>query len=225
MSWLFKQNCVSEALWTLGILNSHIWTCKFWEVVAKLWDECGTSLLWPSVPNISESLRALTLKHFQTCTAFLWDTLKHWGKWMISPRCPRCQDFLPGIFRLHVSYIFYFMMYLCTSKYIYCVCVCVCKYIMLFSCSVTSDSLWPHGLQHARLSCPSPFPKVSSNSCPLSQWCHPPILSSVVPFSCLQSFPASGSFLMSQLFSSGGQSLELQLQHQSFQWIIRINFL
>ena len=69
-----------------------------------------------------------------------------------------------------------------------------------------SDSLWPHGLQHARFPCPSPSPGVFSNSCPLSQWCHPTISSSVVPFSsCLQSFPASASFPISQLFSSGGQ--------------------
>ena len=74
--------------------------------------------------------------------------------------------------------------------------------------SVMSDSLWPHGLQHARLSCPSPTPGASSNSCSLSRWCHPTISSSVVPFSsCLQSCPASGSFQMSQLFTSGGQSI------------------
>ena len=71
-----------------------------------------------------------------------------------------------------------------------------------------SDSLWPHGLQHARLPCPSPTPGVYSNSCPLSRWCHPTISSSVVPFfSCRQSFPASGSFQMSQFFKSGGQSI------------------
>ena len=76
-----------------------------------------------------------------------------------------------------------------------------------FSCSVVSDALQPHELQHARPPCPSPTPGIYSNSCPLSQWCHPTILSSVIPFSsCLQSFPASGSFLMSQLFASGGQS-------------------
>ena len=77
-----------------------------------------------------------------------------------------------------------------------------------FSCSVTSDSLRPHGPQHARPPCPSPTPGVHPNSCPLSQWCHPAISSSVIPFSsCLQSFPASGSFLMSQLFASGGQRI------------------
>ena len=71
-----------------------------------------------------------------------------------------------------------------------------------------SDSLWPHGLQHARLSCPSPIPRAYSNSYPSSQWCHPTISSSVVPFSShLQTFPASGSFQMSQLFTSGGQSI------------------
>ena len=76
-----------------------------------------------------------------------------------------------------------------------------------FSCSVVSDSLWPHGLQHARIPCPSPTPRAYSNSCPSSCWCHPTISSSVIPFSCLQSFPASGSFPMSQFFTSGGQSI------------------
>ena len=71
-----------------------------------------------------------------------------------------------------------------------------------------SDSLQPRGLQHARPSCPSPTPRVYSNSCPLSRWCHPTISSSVISFSfCLQSFPASGSFQMSQLFTSDGQSI------------------
>ena len=74
--------------------------------------------------------------------------------------------------------------------------------------SVMSDSLRPHGLQHARPPCPSPTPRVYSNSCPLSWWCHPTISSSVVPFSShLQSFPASGSFQMSQFFTSDGQSI------------------
>ena len=77
-----------------------------------------------------------------------------------------------------------------------------------FSHSVMSDSLQPHGLQHARLPCPSSTPRAYSNSCPSSQWCHPTISSSVVPFSShLQSFPASGSFLVSQFFPSGGQSI------------------
>ena len=115
-------------------------------------------------------------------------------------------------------------------------------YSVQFSCSVESDSLLPHGLQHTRLPCPSPTPGACSNSCPLSWWCHPTISSSVVPISsCLQSFPASGSFQMSQFFTSGGQSirvfkwvssshqvakvLEFQLQHQSFQWIFRTDFL
>ena len=77
-----------------------------------------------------------------------------------------------------------------------------------FSCSVVPNSLWPHESQHARPPCPSPTPAVYSNSCTLSWWCHPTISSSVVPFSSrLQSFPASGSFQMSQLFTSGGQSI------------------
>ena len=76
-----------------------------------------------------------------------------------------------------------------------------------FSCSVMFNSLWPHGLQHARLPCPSPTPRAYSNSCPSSLWCHPTVSSSVVPFSsCLQFFPAPGFFPMSQFFTSGGQS-------------------
>ena len=76
-----------------------------------------------------------------------------------------------------------------------------------FSCSVMSNSLWPHEVQHARPPCPSPTPRVHPNPYPLSWWCHPTISSSVVPFSCPQSFLASGSFQMSQLFVSGGQSI------------------
>ena len=77
-----------------------------------------------------------------------------------------------------------------------------------FSRSVVSDSLGPHELQHSRPPCPSPTPGVYSYPCPLSQWCHPVISSSVVPSSaCPQSFPESGSFPMSQLFASGGQSI------------------
>ena len=70
-----------------------------------------------------------------------------------------------------------------------------------------SDFSQPHGLQHARLPCPSLSPRVCSNSCPLSQWCYPTVSSSVIPFSCLQSYPASGSFPVSQLFPSGSQSI------------------
>ena len=79
-----------------------------------------------------------------------------------------------------------------------------------FSCSVESDSLWHREPQHTRPPCPSPTPGVHPNPCPLSRWCHPTISSSVVAFSsCPQSFPASGSFQMSQLFTSGGQSPEV----------------
>ena len=81
-----------------------------------------------------------------------------------------------------------------------------------FSHSVVSDSLVPHGLQHARPSCLSPTPRVHLNPCPLSQWCHPIISSSVIPFSsCPQSFPESGSFPVSQLFASGGQRIGVSM--------------
>ena len=76
-----------------------------------------------------------------------------------------------------------------------------------FSHSVVPYFLQPHELQHSRLPCPSPTPGACSNSCPLSQWCHPINSTSVIPFSCLQSFPASGSFPMSQFFASGSQSI------------------
>ena len=79
-----------------------------------------------------------------------------------------------------------------------------------FSRSVVSNSLRPHGLQHARHLCPSPTPRVYSNSCPSSWWCHPTISSSAIPFSShLQSFPATGSLQMSQFFASGGQSIRV----------------
>ena len=80
-------------------------------------------------------------------------------------------------------------------------------YSVQFSCSVVSDSLQPHGLQHSRPPCPSTTPSVYSNSCPLSWWCHPTVSSSVVPLSHLRSFPASDSFQMSQFFTSGDQSI------------------
>ena len=87
-------------------------------------------------------------------------------------------------------------------------------------------SLQHHGLQHTKPPCLSTTFGVYSNLCPLSQWCHPTISSSVVPFSsCPQSFPATGSFQMSQFFASGGQSIGVSAQHQSFQWIFRTDFL
>ena len=93
-----------------------------------------------------------------------------------------------------------------------------------FSRSVVSDSLWPHESQHARPPCPPPTPGVYSNSCPLSRWCHPTISSCVIPFSsCLQSFPASGSFQLSQLFASGGQSIGVSaFTYISWLWV-RLN--
>ena len=97
-------------------------------------------------------------------------------------------------------------------NYIYFIDICLLSLYMnissiQFSHSVMSNSLWPHGLQQARLPCPSPTPGAHSNSCLSSWWCHPTISTSVVPFSCLQSFPASGSFQMSQFFTSGSQSI------------------
>ena len=89
--------------------------------------------------------------------------------------------------------------------------------------SVLSNSLWPRGLQHARPPCPSPTPITCSNLCPSSHWCHSTISFSAIPFSCFQSFPASGSFPMSQFFASGGQSIGVSdsrsvLQMNTMDW-------
>ena len=92
-------------------------------------------------------------------------------------------------------------------------------------CSVVSDSLQPHGLQHTKPPCPSPIPGVYSNSRPLSQWCHPTISSSVVPFSShFRSFPAQGLFQWVSSSHQVAKILEFQLQHQSLQWIFRTDF-
>ena len=97
------------------------------------------------------------------------------------------------------------------------------KVTVQFSCSVVSDCFWPQGLQYARLPCSSPIHRGCSNSHPSSWWCLPTISSSVIPFSsCFQSFPASGSFPVSQSFA---KVLELQLQQQFFQWIFSVDFL
>ena len=85
-----------------------------------------------------------------------------------------------------------------------------CCSVQFSSVAQLCPTLQPHGLQHARPLCPSPTPRVYSNSCPLSWWCHPTISCSVVPFSyCPQSYPASGAFQMSQFFASGGQSIRV----------------
>ena len=95
-----------------------------------------------------------------------------------------------------------------------------------FSGSVMSDSLWPHGLQHARLPCPSPTPRACSNLCPSNQWCHPTSSSSVVPFSsCLPSFPASGSLPRGQFFTSGGQCIEVSASESALPMNIQDWFL
>ena len=84
----------------------------------------------------------------------------------------------------------------------------VCISSFQFSSSVKCESLWPHGQQHTRLPCPLPTPELCSNACASSQWCHPTISSSRIPFSsCLQSFPATGSFVLNQFFTSGGESI------------------
>ena len=122
---------------------------------------------------------------------------------------------------------FYLFLGLRTNEWSFLILYKRCKVIIRFvhlSVTVVFDSLWPHGLQHARLHCPPPSPGACSNSCALRRWCHPTILSSVVPFSsCLQSFPASGSFQMSQ-FASVGQkywSFSFNISpYNEYSWLI-----
>ena len=98
--------------------------------------------------------------------------------------------------------------------------------LLLFTYQVMSNSLWPHGLQHARLPYSSPTPGVCPSLCPLNWWCHPTISSSVTIFSfCFQSFPASGSFLMSLLFASGGQSIGASASASVLPKNIQVDFL
>ena len=91
-------------------------------------------------------------------------------------------------------------------------------------CSVTKP-MWSYGPKHHGLPCPSVSPGVCPNSCPLNQWCHPIISSAITPFSCPQSFPASGSFQWVDSLHQVAEVLQLQLQHQSFHWIFRTDFL
>ena len=122
------------------------------------------------------------------CALFIrWETIQQWKKWT------DCKKWSPCFGADHASWTDFSQ-----------------ALSVQFSHSVMSDSLRPHGLQHTRLPCPSPTPRVYSDSCPLSWWCHPTISSSVFPFSShLQSFPASGSFQMSQFFALGGQNIRV----------------
>ena len=139
--------------------------------------------LWPHLNDISSEFNAFLTKKIQ------WEILVKKMNW---------------ITLLNTSSVNFFSY----SKMLNCSFSSVLSIQQTCLLSVVSDSLWPHGLQYTRPPCPSPTPGVYSNSCPLSQWCHPTISSSVVPFSShLQSFPEPGSFQMSQLFSSGGQSI------------------
>ena len=115
---------------------------------------------------------------------------------------------------------------LCLTASLYCGTVYYIGPRVLFSHLVVSDSFWPHGLQHARLPCPSPAPRACSNPCLLSWWCYPTISFSVIPFSsCLQCFPVSGLFQWFISLHRVAKVLEFQLQHQPFQWIFRTDFL
>ena len=125
-----------------------------------------------------------------------------WLKWLSSSSSRSLESFLRQPFSLNSENKYYWLWRFLANH------LSAISFSVQFSHSVMSDSLWSHGLQHTRPPCPSPTPRVYSYSCPLSRWYHPIISSSVIPFfSSLQSFPASGSFQMSQFFTSGGQSI------------------
>ena len=176
--------------------------------------------LWGSTYMLFFAVTLLLLTFFSLCLTVIAVTDMSWH---ISIWVHSVWDFLDlgGCFLSHVREVSnYSLLKYFLRPFVFLLFFCCCSF------SVLSDSLWPRGLQQVRLPCLSPSPRACLNSCPLSQWCHPTISSSVVPFSsCLQSFPALGSFLISHFFPSGGKVLELQLQDQSFQWIFRIDFL
>ena len=118
----------------------------------------------------------------------------------------KCYRWKSSLSLLFYIYFWRLKFFLSTSSNHYLLSNTYYRPVSQVSCSALSDSLWPHGLQHTRLLCLSLTPKAYSNSSSSSQWCHPIILSSFIPFSsCLQSFPASGSFQMTQFFTSGGK--------------------
>ena len=154
-------------------------------------------LLWP-VCSLGKTLLAFALLH-SVFQGQIWNT--EWIKWGWIPRnhrtLPFCWLDFPvslNMFEQHQNSLLFDV---------------IDFIVVVVQLLVMSDSLQPQRLQHARLPCSSPTPRACSNSCPLSQWCHPTISSSVVPFSsCPQSLTASGSFPMSQFFTSGGQNIE-----------------
>ena len=158
---------------------------------------------WPGMEPRPPALGAQSLGHWATrevplhCSLDYWETLFPLWPLICLPQLP---GFLPNPF-----FILFLEGLLFKNEWIY---FFTAEYSVQFSRLVMSDSLRPHEPQHTRPPCPSPTPGVHPNPCPSSQWCHPTISSSVIPFSsCPQSFPASGSFQMSQFFTSGSQSI------------------
>ena len=169
----------------------------------------------PNEPNKSSEQNVL-FKDVSTTVS----TSYFWSLFILPSLCHKSPQSDPRQIRISPNHLAwkrnkqtwsYFLKFIISSL---CVCILWDIYIYMvvssvhFSRSIVYNTLQPRGLQHTRPLCPSPTPGVYSNSCPLSPWCHPAISSSIAPFSSrLQSFPASGSFLMSQLFASGGQSI------------------
>ena len=160
---------------------------------------CKMSMFFPHVPKVRLPVYATLHKIITNC--FKTDILF-------------C--ILMSLVKIRTKHVFFYVLYTCAQRW-------YPTQTFQSSCSAVSDSLRPRELQHTRLPCPSPAPGACSNSCSLSWWCYPTISTSVVPFSsCPKSFPASGSF---QCVTSHQVAKVLELQHQSFQWIFRVDFL
>ena len=209
MIMLWKNLLKLEVLRYLTILRVHVCAYRYIIVFFSVLEERDFKILHE---DKLEKTRKLTLqitfwdnKTFELATNFLTFTMRTQRN---DPLWFDCGFFVVW---LQILCFFVFVQSLSfafgVKYFLYYPQLCYC-FLLLFICSVVSNSLHPHGLQHARLCSPSLYSRACSNSCPLGQRCHPTVFSSVDPFStCLQSFPASGSFLMSQLFTSGGPSI------------------
>ena len=168
-----------------GTLLHCWWECKLVQLLWRtVWRFLKKLPYDPAIPLLGIHIEETRIER-DTCTSMsitaLFTIVRTWKQ----SRCPSADKWIRKLWYIYTM-----------------------EYSIQLSRSVMSNSLQPHGLQHARPPCPSPTPGVYSNSCPLSRWCHLTISSSVIPFSsCLQSFAASGSFPMSQFFASCGQSI------------------
>ena len=209
-----------ESVWKDGNSPAYLWDCKLvqplWRTVWRFLKKIKIELSYdPAIPLLG-MYPEKTIIQKDTCTPMF---IAAWGKRASTWQQPKYSSTEEWIKKMWYKNTVEYYSAIKGTKF------CHLQQHQ-FSHSVMSNSLRPHGLQHARLPCPTSTPGACSNSRPSSWWCHPTIVSSVVPFSsCLQSFPASGSFQGVSSLHQVAIVLEFQLQHQSFPWIFRTDFL